>query len=68
MMSWMTGGLSDRTAAHRPVDERTFLLQRVQPGLSGLLDDSPSTLASIVAAVAATHRPLTAFSNGLATG
>ena len=46
---------------------RTFLLQRVQPALSGLMDGSLSTLAPIFAVVLATHRPLTAFYTGLAT-
>ena len=45
----------------------SFLLQRVQPGLSGLMDGSLSTLAPIFAVVLATHRPLTAFFTGLAT-
>jgi VIT1/CCC1 family predicted Fe2+/Mn2+ transporter len=47
--------------------ERSFLLQRVQPALSGLMDGSLSTLAPIFAVVLATHRPLTAFFTGLAT-
>jgi erythrin-vacuolar iron transport family protein len=47
--------------------ERSFLLQRVQPALSGLMDGSLSTLAPIFAVVLATHRPLTAFYTGLAT-
>ena len=46
---------------------RSFLLQRVQPALSGLMDGSLSTLAPIFAVVLATHRPLTAFYTGLAT-
>ena len=45
----------------------SFLLQRVQPALSGLMDGSLSTLAPIFAVVVATHRPLTAFYTGLAT-
>ena len=47
--------------------DREFLLQRVQPALSGLMDGSLSTLAPIFAVVLATHRPLTAFFTGLAT-
>jgi len=47
--------------------ERSFLLQRVQPALSGLMDGSLSTLAPIFAVLFATHRPLTAFFTGLAT-
>jgi erythrin-vacuolar iron transport family protein len=46
---------------------QAFLLQRVQPALSGLMDGSLSTLAPIFAVVLATHRPLTAFYTGLAT-
>ena len=46
---------------------RSFLLQRAQPALSGLMDGSLSTLAPIFAVVLATHHPLTAFYTGLAT-
>src|SRR3954453_5126401 len=46
---------------------QAFLLQRVQPALSGLMDGSLSTLAPIFAVVLATHQPLTAFFTGLAT-
>jgi VIT1/CCC1 family predicted Fe2+/Mn2+ transporter len=54
---------------HTDVDvhSQTFLLQRVQPALSGLMDGSLSTLAPIFAVVLATHRPLTAFYTGMAT-
>ena len=48
-------------------EEHHFLLQRVQPALSGLMDGSLSTLAPIFAVVLATHDPLTAFFTGLAT-
>ena len=51
----------------RDVHDRSFLLQRVQPALSGLMDGSLSTLAPIFAVVFATHHPLTAFFTGLAT-
>ena len=47
--------------------DRSFLLQRVQPALSGLMDGSLSTLAPIFAVVLATHNPHTAFFTGLAT-
>jgi hypothetical protein len=47
--------------------DRSFLLQRVQPALSGLMDGSLSTLAPIFAVVLATHDPHTAFFTGLAT-
>ena len=49
------------------MDSRTFLLKRVQPALSGLMDGSLSTLAPIFAVVLATHHPLTAFFTGAAT-
>src|SRR6476646_9085814 len=52
---------------HPDLDSQSFLLQRVQPGLSGLMDGSLSTLAPIFAVVLATHHPLTAFLAGLAT-
>ena len=58
--------LSESSTASRGVD-RSFLLQRVQPALSGLMDGSLSTLAPIFAVVLATHEPLTAFFTGLAT-
>jgi VIT1/CCC1 family predicted Fe2+/Mn2+ transporter len=47
--------------------DRSFLLQRAQPALSGLMDGSLSTLAPIFAVVLATHEPITAFFTGLAT-
>ena len=50
-----------------PIDNQSFLLKRVQPALSGLMDGSLSTLAPIFAVVLATHRPLTAFFTGAAT-
>jgi VIT1/CCC1 family predicted Fe2+/Mn2+ transporter len=48
-------------------DSQSFLLMRVQPALSGLMDGSLSTLAPIFAVVLATHHPLTAFYTGAAT-
>jgi VIT1/CCC1 family predicted Fe2+/Mn2+ transporter len=53
------------TAAERA--RRRFLLQRVQPALTGLIDGSLSTLAPIFAVALATHKPLYAFFAGLAT-
>src|ERR671929_1975519 len=44
-----------------------FLLQRVQPAMTGLIDGSLSTLARIFAVALATHRPHYAFISGLAT-
>jgi hypothetical protein len=45
--------------AQESADGRSFLLERVQPALSGLMDGSLSTLAPIFAVALATHRPLT---------
>src|SRR5256885_12797116 len=56
-----------RTAPPPPPSDRSFLLQRVQPALTGLIDGSLSTLAPIFAVVLATHRPHYAFFAGLAT-
>jgi hypothetical protein len=47
--------------------ERSFLLQRVQPAMTGLIDGSLSTLAPIFAVALATHRSHYAFVAGLAT-
>ena len=44
-----------------------FLLQRVQPAMTGLIDGSLSTLAPIFTVVLATHKPHYAFFAGLAT-
>src|SRR4029077_7235648 len=48
-------------------DEHTFLLQRVQPAMVGLIDGSLSTLAPIFAVVLASHDTRFAFIAGLAT-
>jgi erythrin-vacuolar iron transport family protein len=61
------------TGNHRPPaargrrDERSFLLQRAQPAMNGLIDGSLSTLAPIFAVALATHQPHDAFIAGLAT-
>jgi hypothetical protein len=47
--------------------ERSFLLQRAQPALTGLIDGSLSPLAPIFTVALATHRPHYAFFAGLAT-
>jgi hypothetical protein len=54
-----------RPSAHR--DERSFLLQRAQPAMTGLIDGSLSTLAPIFAVALATRQPHLAFFAGLAT-
>lgn len=61
----MTGAAVDTQQsdahAHR------FLLQRVQPAMTGLIDGSLSTLAPIFAVALATHEPHYAFLAGVAT-
>jgi erythrin-vacuolar iron transport family protein len=47
--------------------EQSFLLQRVQPAMIGLIDGSLSTLAPIFGIVFYTHKPHAAFVAGLAT-
>ncbi len=59
--------LTGATAVEAAADNQSFLLKRVQPALSGLMDGSLSTLAPIFAVVLATHHPLTAFFTGAAT-
>jgi hypothetical protein len=51
----------------RQRDERSFLLQRAQPAMTGLIDGSLSTLAPVFAVALATHQPHIAFFAGLAT-
>ena len=48
-------------------DRRSFLLQRAQPAMAGLIDGSLSTLAPIFAVAFATRQPHDAFLAGLAT-
>jgi VIT1/CCC1 family predicted Fe2+/Mn2+ transporter len=50
-----------------PGSAESFLLQRVQPAMTRLIDGSLSTLAPIFTVALATHRPLYAFYAGLAT-
>ena len=47
--------------------EDSFLLQRVQPAMVGLIDGSLSTLAPIFSVAIYTHEPHAAFIAGLAT-
>src|SRR3954465_6124494 len=47
--------------------EHTFLLQRVQPAMVGLIDGSLSTLAPIFGIALASHNTRYAFIAGLAT-
>src|SRR6201995_1854670 len=55
------------SAARRRRDQRSFLLQRAQPAMVGLIDGSLSTLAPIFAVAFATHQTRYAFLAGLAT-
>src|SRR5712671_1032717 len=48
-------------------DHQSFLLQRVQPAMVGLIDGSLSTLAPIFSIAIATHNTRYAFIAGLAT-
>jgi VIT1/CCC1 family predicted Fe2+/Mn2+ transporter len=48
-------------------DDHSFLLQRVQPAMVGLVDGSLATLAPIFAVALATHKPHYAFVAGLAS-
>jgi VIT1/CCC1 family predicted Fe2+/Mn2+ transporter len=54
-------------SASNPAVARSFLLQRVQPAMTGLIDGSLSTLAPIFSVALATHQPRYAFFAGLAT-
>lgn len=49
-----------------PKNDRSFVIQKVQPGLLGLMDGSVSTLAPIFAAAGLTGQPIKAFYVGLA--
>jgi hypothetical protein len=53
--------------ATHPVPARSFLLQRAQPAMTGLIDGSLSTLAPNSAVALATHQPRYAFFAGPAT-
>jgi VIT1/CCC1 family predicted Fe2+/Mn2+ transporter len=55
------------SAADVSSDEQSFLLQRAQPAMTGLIDGSLSTLAPIFAVALSTHNPHYAFFAGLAT-
>jgi hypothetical protein len=66
-MTTMTDVHVSPAATDTATDSQSFLLKRVQPALSGLMDGSLSTLAPIFAVMLATHHPLTAFFTGAAT-
>jgi VIT1/CCC1 family predicted Fe2+/Mn2+ transporter len=64
----MIGVLAHRLVnSSRMSDRQVFLLQRVQPAMTGLIDGSLSTLAPIFAVALATQKPHVAFFAGLAT-
>jgi erythrin-vacuolar iron transport family protein len=71
-MSSQTSSLSADlgSAASTPVEggesAASFVLQRVQPALLGLMDGSVSTLAPLFATAGLTGKPMTAFYVGLA--
>jgi erythrin-vacuolar iron transport family protein len=58
---------TEQTEQSKQRDRRSFLLQRAQPALTGLIDGSLSTLAPIFAVAFATHQTRYAFLAGLAT-
>lgn len=62
----MTTGPMPLSPAPDEAARRTFVLQKVQPALLGLMDGSVSTLAPIFAAAELTGRPHDAFFVGLA--
>lgn len=57
---------ADVRAQEADAERRAFVLQYVQPGLTGLIDGSVSTLAPIFAAAFATHNTWQTFLVGLA--
>jgi erythrin-vacuolar iron transport family protein len=59
--------LSEHALPARPASKQSFLLQRVQPAMTGLIDGSLSTLAPIFSVALATHQSRFAFFAGLAT-
>ena len=61
-------GTEPATTQHDADDtNRNFVLRVVQPGLTGLMDGSVSTLAPIFATAFATHDPFKAFLVGMAS-
>jgi len=66
-MSGYSGRRTALLAKSKGPSDQSFLLQRVQPAMAGLLDGSLSTLAPIFAVAFATHQPHYAFFAGLAS-
>jgi VIT1/CCC1 family predicted Fe2+/Mn2+ transporter len=63
----LDAGMASAAPPSSSTSSATFLLQRVQPALTGLIDGSLSTLAPIFAIALATRQPHYAFLAGLAT-
>jgi len=61
-----TGISADTRVEEAQAERRAFVLQYVQPGLTGLIDGSVSTLAPIFAAAFATHDTWATFLVGMA--
>jgi VIT1/CCC1 family predicted Fe2+/Mn2+ transporter len=59
--------VEDAVTVPESATARSFLLQRAQPAMTGLIDGSLSTLAPIFSVAIATHEPHTAFLAGTAT-
>ena len=57
---------ADAKLSEAATEKRAFVLQYVQPGLTGLIDGSVSTLAPIFAAAFATHNTWQTFLVGMA--
>lgn len=57
---------TEAKSAEEQAERRAFVLQYVQPGLTGLIDGSVSTLAPIFAAAFATHNTWQTFLVGIA--
>jgi erythrin-vacuolar iron transport family protein len=57
---------TDAKLSEAATEKRAFVLQYVQPGLTGLIDGSVSTLAPIFAAAFATHNTWQTFLVGMA--
>ena len=55
-----------QAAAQESAEQQSFLLQKIQPALLGLMDGSVSTLAPIFAVAGLTGKPIDAFFVGLA--
>lgn len=66
MNASVVGSLMESKLLLAPTDEATFVLQRVQPALLGLMDGSVSTLVPLFAAAGLTHSAHAAFFVGLA--